>query len=77
MRSILTLARKDLRVLTRVKAGVFFTFIWPIIVAILFGTAFGGRGTDAPAALQVAVVDYVGKIGSGDFLYVVSFFFVL
>jgi ABC-2 type transport system permease protein len=57
MRTILTLARKDLRVLTRVKSGVFFTFVWPIIVAILFGTAFGGQGGDTAPALAVVAVD--------------------
>ena len=57
MRTILALARKDLRVLTRVRSGMFFTFIWPIIVAVLFGVVFSGQSQSTPRALRVVVVD--------------------
>lgn len=57
MRTVMALARKDLRVLTRVRSGLFFTFVWPIVVAILFGTVFAGQSQNTPPALRVVVVD--------------------
>jgi ABC-2 type transport system permease protein len=57
MRIILALARKDLRVLTRVRSGIFFTFVWPIVVAILFGMVFAGQGESTFRALRIVVVD--------------------
>ena len=58
MRRMLALARKDLRVLTRVKAALFFTFVWPIVVAVLFGYVFSGQAAEGGAgAMRVAVVD--------------------
>jgi ABC-2 type transport system permease protein len=68
MSTILALAVKDLRVLTRVRAAVFFTFVWPIVVAILFGVAFGGQRPDASRALRLAVVDEDQSAGSRAFL---------
>jgi ABC-2 type transport system permease protein len=66
MRTIFALARKDLRVLMRVKSGLFFTFVWPIVVAILFGVVFTGQGP--PRALRVVVVDDDNTEGSRAFL---------
>lgn len=57
MHAILALAAKDLRLLLRVKSGLFFTFIWPVIVAILFGAVFSGQGSNQPRAVRVVVVD--------------------
>jgi ABC-2 type transport system permease protein len=57
MRIIFALARKDLRVLTRVRSGMFFTFIWPLVVAVLFGVVFAGQSASTPRALRVVVVD--------------------
>jgi ABC-2 type transport system permease protein len=68
MRTILALARKDLRVLARVKSGLFFTFVWPIIVAILFGIVFAGQRPSTPRALRVVVVDDDNTAGSRAFL---------
>lgn len=56
MRGTLALARKDLRVLARVRSGVFFTFGWPLIVAVLFGMVLG-QGGEGPSAIRVALVD--------------------
>ncbi len=44
MRQIIALAKKDLRLMPRNKGGMFFTFAWPIVLMVLFGFAFGGRG---------------------------------
>lgn len=78
MRSIVALALKDLRMLVRVKSGLFFTFVWPIIVAILFGFVFSGQDHSGPAKLRVVIVDedntdasnaFVAKLeSSGDFV---------
>lgn len=78
MRTIVALATKDLRILLRVKSGLFFTFVWPVIVAILFGFVFSGQSQSATRALRVVIVDedntYVSKAlvakleSSGDFI---------
>jgi ABC-type transport system involved in cytochrome c biogenesis permease component len=44
MTQVITLAMKDMRLLLRNRGRIFFTFIWPIIVTVLFGLAFGGSG---------------------------------
>lgn len=54
---VFALATKDLRVLTRVRSAMFFTFIWPLVVAVLFGTVFGEQDGGASSALRIAVVD--------------------
>ena len=68
MRTILALARKDLRVLTRVRSGMFFTFVWPLVVAILFGVVFAGAGESTQRAIRIAVVDEDDSPGSRAFL---------
>jgi ABC-2 type transport system permease protein len=56
MRRIVTLAQKDLRILLRVKSGFFFTFIWPVLVAVLFGFVFSGL-SQGPRPLRVVIID--------------------
>lgn len=69
MRQIIALAKKDLRLMPRNKAGMFFTFAWPIVLMVLFGFAFGGRGADDPAAkVRIAVIDEDNSDGSRKFL---------
>lgn len=69
MTSVLALALKDLRVLSRVKAALFFTLAWPLIVAILFGYVFAGQSRrEAPSAIRIAVVDEDGTDGSRAFI---------
>lgn len=57
MRPLIALATKDLRVLPRIRMAFFFTFIWPVIVAVMFGYAFGGPQAEQPRAIAVALVD--------------------
>ncbi|MCC7125775.1 MAG: ABC transporter permease [Acidobacteria bacterium] len=57
MRSLFAIAGKDLRVLPRIPVAFFFTFIWPVIVAVMFGYAFGGTSSSRPRAMAVALVD--------------------
>lgn len=68
MRPILALALKDLRVLPRIRMAFFFTFIWPVIVAVMFGYAFSGSGDGATRAMTIAVVDEDGSEGSRAFI---------
>jgi ABC-2 type transport system permease protein len=53
MRAILVLAAKDIRLLLRDRAAAFFTFAFPVAIALLFGYVFSGT-TGEP--LQVAVL---------------------
>lgn len=59
MSPVLAIALKDLRTFSRQRASLFFTFIWPICVAVLFGVLFGG-GNRATPRLPVMVVDEDG-----------------
>ena len=68
MRTIIALAKKDLRVLLRVRSGMFFTFVWPLVVAILFGVVFGGQSQSTPRAIRIVVVDDDNTDGSRAFL---------
>ena len=78
MKKMLALARKDLRLLVRVKSGLFFTFVWPVLVAVLFGLVFSGQSSSGMRALRVVIVDedntsgskaFIAKLeASGDFL---------
>lgn len=66
---LFALAAKDLRILARVRAGWFFTFIWPLIIAVLFGFVFAGQSTPAArSALRVAVIDEDASEGSRRFI---------
>jgi ABC-2 type transport system permease protein len=67
MRSTLALARKDLRILFRLRSGLFFSFVWPVVVAVLFGAAFSGQGSGQPR-LAVAIVDADNTPGSSAFI---------
>ena len=56
MAAVLAIALKDLKLLFRVKAALFFTMVWPLLVAVIFGSLFGGGGR-GPARLAIAVTD--------------------
>jgi hypothetical protein len=43
-RAILALTGKDLRLLSRNRATLFFALGWPILMALFFGYVFGGGG---------------------------------
>ena len=77
MHRIFALALKDLRLMPRVRAGLFFTFVWPVIVAVLFGFAFGGQPSGEQAKVRVAVVDEDGSDGSRAFLKTIGASFEL
>lgn len=66
MSPIVSLALKDLKLMPRNRAGLFFTFVWPVIVTVLFGFAFGGGGGDDQKP-RVALVDEDATDGSRAF----------
>ena len=56
MGPLLAMVGKDLRLLARDRMGFFFTFIFPLMIAIFFGTMFSGSGRE-PRGLSIALVD--------------------
>ncbi len=67
MRAIAALAFKDLQVLARVRSAVFFTYIWPFLVAIMFGVIFAGPGRGS-SRIGIAICDEDRSSGSEDFI---------
>lgn len=65
---ILALARKDIRLLLRDRSGLFFTFVFPILIGVFFGTIFAGGGEDGPRGIRTAVVDEDRTPASADFI---------
>jgi ABC-2 type transport system permease protein len=58
-RAIWALAAKDLRLLSRNRATLFFALGWPILMALFFGYVFGGGGEKG--RIPVVVVDEDGS----------------
>jgi len=56
MREIVAMVGKDLRLLRRDRMGFFFTFFFPLAIAIFFGTVFSGSGGSS-RAISIVVVD--------------------
>ena len=54
MKAILSIAKKDLRLMFRDKGDVFFTFAFPVLMAVLFGFVFGGQGGGSRITLALA-----------------------
>ena len=53
IRVILTIAAKDLRLLLRDRTNAFFVIVFPLAIAIFFGSIFGGSGRSIPIAVVV------------------------
>jgi ABC-2 type transport system permease protein len=68
MRQILALALKDLRLMPRNRGGMFFTFVWPVLVTVLFGIMFGGDNNGDQGRIRIAIVDNDKTDGSRAFL---------
>ena len=71
MKSVFALARKDLRLLFRVRSGMFFTFVWPVVVAVLFGPRINGArrwfgvagvGVQPSEFAKLAIIFFVAAI---------------
>ena len=73
MRAVWVLAMKDLRLLARDRAAVFWVLAFPLAMAFLFGAMFGGGGggkhkdDDERNAIPVAVVDAEHSRESAEF----------
>ena len=65
---IIALALKDLRLMPRNRGGMFFTFVWPVLVTVLFGFVFGGNDDGEQGKVRIAVVDEDNTDGSRAFL---------
>ena len=68
MRQIIALALKDLRLMPRNRGGMFFTFVWPVLVTVLFGIMFGGQDDGEQGKVRIAIVDNDNTDGSRAFL---------
>lgn len=69
MREIWALATKDLRLLVRDKGGLFFTFFFPILYAVFFGSVMAGSGGGGDGnATKILVVDEDNSLPSGQFV---------
>src|SRR3546814_4875700 len=58
MHAIFAIAIKDLRLLLRNRATLFFTFVWPVLMAVGFGLMFGGEGERAKMRVLVDDQDH-------------------
>ncbi len=72
MNAVLALAVKDLRLLLRDKAGLFFALGFPLLMAVFFGTIFGGSGggggSSEPTGVKIAAVDEDNSPNSAAFI---------
>ena len=68
MKRVAALAGKDLRILLRDRTGFFFALAWPFIIAVFFGTIFGGGGEGGGSAIPIVVVDEDGTEISREFI---------
>lgn len=71
MHALLALAAKDLKLLARNRGHLFFTFGWPLIAALFFGTVFGGNDDDN-GKIKVLVVDEDQTPASGQLVAAVG-----
>ena len=66
MSGILTVAFKDLRLLSRDRFSLFWTLAFPLIFALFFGSLFGGESTQS--AMTVVVLDEAQTEASAAFV---------
>lgn len=55
--AVLTMARKDFQLLLTDKVTLFFTFVFPLLFALLFGSIMGGGGKSRPLAVVLVQQD--------------------
>ncbi len=67
MNEVFALAVKDLRLLFRDRVGFFFTFFFPLLYAVFFGSIFAGQGGGA-SPLRTVLVDEDGTDASRAFV---------
>src|SRR6478672_10186941 len=54
-----TLAFKDIKLLLRDKSAMFWVLVFPLMIAVLFGSIFGG--SNGSSKIKVALVDRDGS----------------
>jgi ABC-2 type transport system permease protein len=59
MKRSFTLAFKDIKLLLRDKAALFWVLAFPLMIAILFGSIFGG--SEGSSAIKIALLDQDGS----------------
>lgn len=57
MNALIALAAKDIRLLLRNRAALFFTVAWPLLIAVFFGVIFGGDAGSAKPKVALVVQD--------------------
>jgi ABC-2 type transport system permease protein len=57
MDPLLAMALKDLKLLARDRLGFFFSFVFPLLIAVFFGMMFSGGGDDGPRGIPIVLVD--------------------
>jgi hypothetical protein len=58
MKRIISMALKDLRLLSRDKAGAFFIILFPVLMGLFFGLMMGGvQGGGGTSTMKIAIVD--------------------
>lgn len=57
MSALFALAAKDIRLLLRNRAALFFTVAWPLLIAVFFGVIFGGGSGTAKPKVALVVQD--------------------
>jgi ABC-2 type transport system permease protein len=70
MDKIITLALKDLRLLSRDYFGLFWIFVFPMLFALFFGSVMGGGG--GQTSMTIALVDEDQSDGSKAFIQKLS-----
>ena len=66
MKKLFAVSRKDLKLLFRDKGGFFFTFIFPILMAVFFGSMMSSSG--GTAGISLLVVDHDKSAVSTEFI---------
>ena len=57
LQRVSTLVRKDLKRLVREPSALFMIILFPIMLTLVFGLAFGGIGGNQTATYQVALIN--------------------
>lgn len=60
MKTIFSIARKDILVLFRDRSAYIWVVAFPLLMAVLFGSIFGGSGSGGGGTFEVAVIDQDG-----------------
>ncbi len=71
MKEIFALTVKDLRLLLRDKAGFFFVFFFPLMIAVFFGLIFSGGGSGT-GKIPILVVDEDQSLKSKEYVAVLD-----